>query len=456
MIHIKNEEEIAESEERVFGPNEEKAIISLAFDIPDAFTHIGRHLESEYFNDFATRFVFSLIDFHYNKHGVILSRDMCRDITLKNLDADDPYQDILEVINRRSNPREIPVIRDALIDFARDKAYSKLYSEDAIDAHQRRDYEKLEEIVESARRIQPIMQRGIRFFDQIEDLFIEDKEEKLTTGFTRLDALLNEGGPTRKEVVCWMAPTGVGKSIMLVNSSIELIRRGLNVLFITMEMTDVKVSKRMAGAFTEIPIRKFILKKDMVREKLLKVKRTYESELFIYEFPADDITVDVIHSLIDHLSRTEGIDIDVVAIDYLELLLSRNPAANLDKDYTRQKRVATEILALAKKENVLVLTASQTNRSGNEVQEAKGAKVIDLNKVAESYGKTMPLDYIITINQTKDEYESGREDEKDPNSAVRNAQCRFYIAKNRNGPKFKTISVRIDYETMKARQEEFF
>jgi replicative DNA helicase len=423
MIQIKEEESLEESK-KTFGPNEEKAIISLAFDQPDSFIHILGHLETDYFSDYPTKIVFSLIEFHYNKHAVVLSREMCRDIALKSLTVDDRYEEILDVIDRKSNPREIPVIRDALIDFARDKAYSRLFSEEALEAH--------------------------------EDLFIEAKEEKLTTGFTRLDAYLNEGGPTKKEVVCWMAPTGVGKSIMLVNSSVECVRRGLNVLFVTLELSDIKTAKRHAGAFTEVPLRKFLSKQDMVREKLNKVKRTYKSELFIYEFPADDITVDTVHTLLDHLRRMEGINIDVVIIDYLELLLSRNPAANKDKDYTRQKRVATEILSLAKKENVLVFTASQTNRSGTDVQEAKSAKVIDLNKVAESYGKTMPLDYIITINQSKEEYEAGREDAKNPTSAVRDAQCRFYIAKNRNGPKFKTIAVRVDYETMKARQEEFF
>lgn len=454
MIQVKEEEALEESK-KTFGPNEERAIISLAFDHPDSFIHILGHLETDYFHDHACKIVFSLIDFHYNKQAVVLSREMCRDIILKTLTADDRYDEILEVIERRSNPREVPVIRDALVDFAREKAYSRLFSEEAIDAHERGDFEQLEEIIEAASRVQPVATGGFRFFDQIEDLFIEAKEEKLTTGFTRLDAHLNEGGPTRKEVVCWMAPTGVGKSIMLVNSSVECIRRGLNVLFVTLELSDLKTAKRHAGAFTEVPIRKFPSRQTMVREKLHKVKRTYNSELFIYEFPADDITVDTIHTLLDHLRRMEGINIDVVVIDYLELLLSRNPAANRDQDYTRQKRVATEILSLAKKENVLVFTASQTNRSGTDVQEAKSAKVIDLNKVAESYGKTMPLDYIITINQSKEEYDAGKENAEDPTSLVRDAQCRFYIAKNRNGPKFKTISVRIDYETMKAKQEEY-
>ena len=473
MIEIKNDDiELQRPEDplrpkRIFGPNEEKAIISLAFDVPDAFMHIGGHLEPDYFNEFAARIVFGLIDYHYNKHGTILSREMCRDAILKHLTADDSYQEVLELVDRRSNPREVPIIRDTLIDFAKEKAFSKLYSEEAIDAHERGDYEKLENILEDARKIQPISTRGFRFFDQVEDLFIENKEEKFTTGFSRLDAFINEGGPTRKEVLCWMAPTGVGKSIMLVNSSVESIRRGKNVLFITLEMSDIKVAKRHAGAFTEIAIRQFADKKDLVRKKLNKTKRTYGSHLLIYEFPADEISVDMVYTLLDHLRRIENIEIDVIIIDYLELMLSRISEANKD-EYGRQKRIATELLSLSKKENVLVFTASQTNRSGTEVQEAKGQKVIDLNKVAESYGKTMPLDYIITINQTKHEYEFGKkweknEDDKsnkdvkrDPSEPIKNAVCRFYIAKNRNGPKFKTISVRVNYETMRAKQEEFF
>jgi hypothetical protein len=149
------------------------------------------------------------------------------------------------------------------------------------------------------------------------------------------------------------------------------------------------------------------------------------------------------------LWKMHGLKIDVVIIDYLELLMSRNPAYNKD-DYIRQKRVGTEVDRIAKMDNTLVGTATQSNRQGTEGADKE--KLLDLNKVAESYGKTMPISYLVTINQTKQEYDAGREGGDD--APVLKAQCRFYIAKNRNGPKFKTINARINYETMAMTEYE--
>ena len=68
----------------------------------------------------------------------------------------------------------------------------------------------------------------------------------------------------------------------------------------------------------------------------------------------------------------------------------------------------------------------------------------------------MPLDYIVTINQSKKEYEEGKLRADDPDSPNIRAIVRFFVAKNRNGPKFMIINARINYETMRATQEQFF
>jgi hypothetical protein len=50
----------------------------------------------------------------------------------------------------------------------------------------------------------------------------------------------------------------------------------------------------------------------------------------------------------------------------------------------------------------------------------------------------MPVDYVVSINQTRGMYETGIV-----------SYIKFYIAKNRNGPKFKEVGAKIDYGTMR-------
>ena len=173
---------------------------------------------------------------------------------------------------------------------------------------------------------------------------------------------------------------------------------------------------------------------DYIRRVINTMKDTYKRRLLIYEFPPDECSVDHIYALIDNLKRKEGWKPDVVIIDYLDLMVSRNAPYNSD-DYTRQKHVATELRGLAKNENVLVFTATQTNRSGGE-----GGQPIDLSKTAESYGKQFALDYVISLNQSLED------------KLERPPRIRFYVAKNRNGPKNEMITCEINYDTMVVKE----
>jgi replicative DNA helicase len=450
-----------QQQRHVFGPHEEVAIISLAFDQPEFFSAVIGYLRDDHFDRYETKFIFNIIKFYHDKHNLVITRPMCIDIAEQTLTADDPHDEVLSLIKRESDPREIPIITERLIEWARRKQYSLLYSKDALDAHERGEYQYQEQVIEDARKIVNFGTDLLWMFDDYEQLFVEDKEEKLTTGFASLDSCLNYGGPTRRDTLCYLAPTGVGKSITLNHTGIANIRRRKNVLHVTCEMPKLQVGYRYLGGFTELRIRDRLTHKLRIIDCLRAVKATYGAELILAEYPPDEISVDTVHALLDVLRRVHGIIMDVVIIDYLELMIPRK-ASGREDEYLRQKRVSTEFARLAVKENVFGVTASQSNRSGMDPLNTKGGdNVIELNKMAESFGKAMPLSYVVTINQTKQEYESGREiiqgdtKEQIQERPVTSARCRLYIAKNRNGPKFKSIGSTINYETMVMREQGF-
>jgi len=440
-----------DADDRTFGPAEERAIISLAFDQPEFFSSVLKFLKPEYFEQYETRFVFSIVQFYHEKHDVVLSRRMALDVAEQQLTVDDPHDDVIDLIKEELDPRDEPVVVERLMEWARHKQYAQLYSREALEAHERGDYAVQDGIIEEARRITRFGTDLMFFFDDYDQLFSEEQQDRFTTGFPMLDRCLNDGGPVRKDVLCFMAPTGVGKSIALGNVAASNVRRGRNVLHVSLEMTRQQVGHRYLGTFTHKPIRRRLDYRDYMAKNLNAIKSTNKAQLVIVEYPPDDVSVDVIHALIDSLRRMHRLTIDVVIIDYLELLVPRTMQRD-DGPYHSQKKVSTEICRLAKKENVFVVTASQANRAGLEPQDGKGGdKVIDLNKTAESYGKNMPLSYVVTINQTRDEYESGRQGDGGP---VTDAKCRFYVAKNRNGQKFVTVSSTINYETMVMREAD--
>lgn len=437
-----------DQEAKPFGPYQEEAIISLALDHPEFFTTIGRFLKPEMFGRPECRYVMSHILGLFEIHNVVPTRPLLREHVEKLLTIDEPYELILGLIERKSDYREVPIIKDTLLKWTKSRAFGLLYSDEAIQAYYAGDFSYLEQIFTEANRIADIGETGFWFLNNYHLLFQPNIVEHRTTGFPRLDRLLNDGGPSPKEVVCWLAATNVGKSILLVNNAISSWRgngpngeRGQDVLLVTFELDTIKTAMRCLGALTGVPLNQIVERKEFVTRTIEGEKRTYNKRLFIYEMPPDECSVNHIYALIDNLKRRDGWKPDVVILDYLDLMISRNNAYNKD-DYTRQKHVATEVRGLAINENVLVFTATQTNRSGAETDDRSkmGPKMVDLTKAAESFGKQFPLDYVISLNQSRSD------------RAATPPRLRLHIAKNRNGPKHETISCEINYNTMLVKE----
>lgn len=432
------EEDIADKGKiKPFKHFQEEAIISLALDHPEFFGSIAQFLKPDLFSRVETAWVIAEILNLYEKFGTVPTRGILREYLESSITEDDPYEDILYLVDRKSDYREVPIVKELLLTWARKRAFGLLYKPEAIAAYKEGNYDYLETLFNEANRIVDIGDNsGFWFFENLEILFQPDIIEHRTTGFTRLDKMLNDGGPSPKEVVCWLAPTNVGKSILLCNNAMSSIKGigpggipGQDVLLITFELDVFKTAMRCLAASCGVPIDQLLLHQEMVKRTIKSMQSTYNKRFYIYEWPPDECSVDHIYALLTNLKRTKGWKPDVIIIDYMDLMVSRRKKYN-DTEYSRLKHVATEIRGLAKNENVLVFTATQTNRGGMDDEQ------IDLNKSAESFGKNFALDYVISLNQSIDERN------QDP------AQLRMFIAKNRNGPKHTTITCEINYKTM--------
>lgn len=429
-----------------FGKYEEEAIVALLLDHPEFFSNIANHLSDQLFARVEVKYIVAHVLEYYEKYGTFPTRNILRDRVVRHLTVDDVYvDDVLQIVDKKADPREIPAIKERLLEWARHRAYDLLYSKETIERFNQGDYAYVEEVFEKARRIQDISGKSLWFFQELEKLFVEDDSERFTTSIGLLDTYLNSGGPRRKEMTVIMAPTGVGKSIFLANCAVANSKMGKKVLYITLELSDFMSALRSLGALTDRSMNSKEARNANKEAMIGMAKLTKQNgagDIVIHEFPPDEVNVDAILGLMDNLRRNNNFVPDVIVVDYLELLVSRRDTDNAD-GYTRQKSVSTQLRGLAIKTNTHVFTATQTNRSGNDTSQS-----IDVTKMAESYGKAMPMDYLISINQTVEEYKDSEDDGAHPGRA----DARLYIAKNRNGPKFKTIDIQINYRSMNIRQ----
>ncbi len=435
-------EKILDSSDAPFDKYQEEAIISLALDHPEFFTNVGQYIKPNMFQRPECQYVIAHILNAYEKYGVVPSRQILRSRIVKELTVDENYKDILTLLDRKSNHREVPIIKEDLLKWARKRAFGLLYSEEAIASFHEGDFSSIEKIFNEANKVVDIGEGGFWLFKSLETLFEPQANIHLTTGFPKLDAVLNDGGPSPKEVVCWMAPTGVGKSILLINNAISSLKGigpdgnpGQDVLLVTFELDTYKTAMRTLASATTVPTNQILAKKDDVISKIKHLQTIYNKQLLIYELPPNECSVEHIYAIIDTNRKRYGFNPSVVVLDYLDLMMSRVPEYNKKGDYERLKNVATEIRGLAKKQNVLVYTATQTNREG-----AEDGMLIDMTKIADSFGKQFALDYVISLNQSRADRE-----------AIPARIC-FFVAKNRNGPKNELIDCVINYDNMVVKE----
>jgi replicative DNA helicase len=125
----------------------------------------------------------------------------------------------------------------------------------------------------------------------------------------------------------------------------------------------------------------------------------------------------IVEMLKDETGKNTGGKQPLVIVDSMDIMKPNEGFTN--SDYRDQAKIANEISALAKELDIPILSAMQANRAGREEDGVK--KVLDKNRVADSYGKLRPLYGVYSINS------------KGGNDVILNKHFLF-VNKNRNGP----------------------
>jgi KaiC/GvpD/RAD55 family RecA-like ATPase len=234
-------------------------------------------------------------------------------------------------------------------------------------------------------------------------------------------------------------------SIILCNDAADFIRKGKNVVFITCEMSEEKVMRRISANLFDITLEQY----DELVKSQAKVKKKLNDlvsrsmfplgRLFIKEYPTGQCTVLDLESYIKEVQEVYNFKIDILVVDYINIMCNyRNP--NSENTYLKIKALAEDLRGLAVKYGFIVDTASQIGRN------ALNSSDINIEDISESMGLAHTCDSIIGIIQTED-MQIGEIDEE-TNVAV--PYYWFKILKIREGQnKNKKFRVNINYNKMK-------
>lgn len=255
---------------------------------------------------------------------------------------------------------------------------------------------------------------------------------------------VSKGGLDRKTLHSYIGGTNVGKSIILCNDAADFVRRGKNVAFISCEMAEAKVLRRISANMLDITLDEYdqYVANGKIKKKLKNLTDMSMmpfGKLFIKEFPTGQCTVMDVERYIKDLEEKYKFKIDVLIIDYINIMCNyRNP--NSENTYMKIKQLAEDLRGLAVKYDMIVDTASQIGRN------ALDSSDISLTDISESMGLTHTCDSIIGIIQT----EEMRIGEIDDELGVAVPYYWFKILKIREGEgKDTKFRVNINYSKMK-------
>ena len=217
---------------------------------------------------------------------------------------------------------------------------------------------------------------------------IRDRDKKLFGGFNRGELNIFAGG------------SGAGKSLFLQNLAVNWAQSGLNVCYISFELSEQLTAMRLDAMMTNIPTKKVFPEIDNVEMKV-KMLAKKSGQLHIKYLPSGSTILDV-RTYIKELELKTKKKIDCILIDYLDLMMPKSKRISPADLFIKDKYVSEELRNFAVESQMLLATASQLNRASVEEIE------FDHSHIAGGLSKIQTADNVIGIFTSRAMRERGR------------------------------------------------
>ncbi len=228
---------------------------------------------------------------------------------------------------------------------------------------------------------------------------IKDQNGQVSTGWPALDKKLF-GGFNRGELNIFAGGSGSGKSLFLANMGVNWCLQGLNVMYLTFELSEALVSMRLDSMTTDIPSRDVFKSIDDVEIKVKMIGK--KSGAFQVKYMPTGKNSNDIRAYLKEYEIKTGRKVDVLLIDYLDLMHPNAVKISAENLFVKDKYVSEELRNLAMELNTIFVTASQLNRSSVEEIE------FDHSHISGGISKINTADNLIGIFTSRAMRERGR------------------------------------------------
>ena len=291
-------------------------------------------------------------------------------------------------------------LMDEFENFTRHKALERAIINSA-DLLEKKDYGQVESLIKEAVQISLTKDLGTDYFEdpRARLMRIKDKNGQISTGWPTLDRRLF-GGMNRGELNIFAGGSGAGKSLFLANLGVNWALQGFNVLYLTLELSEDLVAMRIDAMTTGISTKEIFKELDDVEMKVRIIGKK-SGRLQIKYMPSGKTANDLRAYMKEYEIKT-GAKIDVLLVDYLDLLMPASRKISAENLFIKDKYVSEELRNLAMEKQVILVTAAQLNRGAVEEVE------FDHSHISGGLSKIQTADNVFGIFTSRAMRERGR------------------------------------------------
>jgi replicative DNA helicase len=360
-------------------------------------------IRDEYFDSRIDKLLFNDI------HKFLTKYNACPDQTVLKIHAEEfkltkpEYEELLQLIDvltYESDNLEWLIQRTE--QFCKDKALYQaiMQSIHIIDGTEKElSKEALPGILQEALSISFDKNVGHDFALKVGDRyeFYHHKEERIPFDLEMFNTI-TKGGLPKKTLNVAMASTNVGKSLFLCHYAASAMKKGYNVLYITLEMAEERIAERIDCNLMNLSIDElYSMTKKEYEMRMGQLLAKTNGRLIIKEYPTASAHVGHFRNLLDELRTKKNFTADVILIDYINICAPQRfkMTANVNT-YIAVKTITEELRGLAVEFNVPIISATQTNRGG------AGSSDLEMTDTSESFGLPMTVDFLFALVRTEE------------------------------------------------------
>jgi len=275
-------------------------------------------------------------------------------------------------------------IKETSLDFCRKQNLKEamLHSVGLLESS---SFDEISKVINDSLKLGSETNFGHDFIADFEARYQPRHRQPVTTGWKDIDNIVG-GGLGRNELGVVIAPTGAGKSMVLVHLGAQAIKEGKTVIHYTLELQDTVIANRYDSCITGYPLSDLMSFKDEIYDEI----KDLDGTLIVKEYPTKSASVNTIKAHLNKL-RKRGINPGLIIVDYGDLL---KPVVVRKEKRAELETIYEDLRGMANEYDCPIWTASQTNRSG------LNAEVITMEQISEAFNKCFVADFIMSVSRT--------------------------------------------------------